>query len=1040
MLEESLERIPGLQGLSTGRTRKLKEGERRRIAVLFLDLKGFTSISEKLDHEVVHSLVSGVMSVLSRVVESFGGYVDKFEGDRVMALFGARVSAENDSARAVGCARRMLDVLEELGPVFPDGNCLSARIGIDFGPVTVGPDPSGHLTAIGGVTNLASRIEELAEVGTILVTRTVREECGALFRWEDLGEIEVRGLAAPAHVCRPTGPGDVCFERWQRAERLAGSPLIGRSRQMKSIRDAFDAAMSEEGAPSLVLVVGDAGIGKSRLVHEFIAGVPDVEVLHGHALAYAQPPYWLWISLIRSHLGIEAEGPEWVPSLEEKLGEVAAGCPDDRRRRVLENSIPLLSRLISLGHLGYHSNSVTEHSALIQAQKAFVEALCASKKVLLVLEDLHWADEGSLGVLEKLLPLDRALSPLEILVTTRPPAPSWEEIDFSPVRVDVGPLEKEDVRELVGYLLSSSEKTSVSDELVEFVTEVGKGNPFVVEELVLGLLDTGGLQQEEDGSWSLVVSPDHIDIPSSIQSISQARIDRLPPDERKLLQYSSVLGVEFTAEMLEALLEGLSVTGFDCTAILSSLAAKGFLVEADPGRYTFRHMLVQRSAYGTLLRHNLRILHRAAALSIEKLFTGELEAMSPVIFAHWEAAGDMDRMVEWGRKAMSKIYESGQIEESMNIGRKILEWTEGSDKDAWYDAHQKAQNMRKAVLMMRGESDMGSAIITEMIRHAREKNDPGWELEALRAKAQLHLDRGELEEFEETIELAMEKALQTGEGMRLAQLKVIMANYLSDTTQPKRAEEYYLDGIAGLETYGEPSQIGSALVNLSNLYSKMGKHEKSLEYSRKAIAIYEATDDLQSMGYSLNSMAISYAVQGMIDEAEAMFLRAMKINVDIGNRIQEGTILGNLGIISKRRGDFETAIDRYTTAVEIAQECDNQRAEAISLANLANLNHMAGSDDRAMECAETALQIATAISDMGTACHAWSAIGLIRLDSRMPEAALEAYAEALGLVEEFGFTRGAIEDFDDFRDALEAEGLNPRIPSNWSEGEPEGRK
>ena len=1030
LLEESLERIPGMQGLSSGRTLKLREGERRRTAVLFLDLKGFTSISEKLDHEVVHSLVSGVMGVLSRVVEAYGGYVDKFEGDRIMALFGARVAAENDSARAVGSALRMLSVLEELGPVFPDGSHFSARIGIDFGPVTVGPDPSGHLTAIGGVTNLASRIEEMAEVGTVLVTRSVRDQCGDLFRWEDLGEVEVRGLAAPAHVFRPGGPGDAYIDRWQRAERLAGSPLVGRDPQIRLMRDALErAAAGSRG--SMVLLEGDAGIGKSRLIHDFTGTVPGVRVLRGHALAYAQPPYWLWISMIRDCLGIESEGPELVPPMEDRLEEVVSSCPDTRRACVLETSIPLLSRLVSLGHLGYHSSSTTEHEALKQAQMAFLMAACSSGDVVLVLEDLHWADEGSLEVLRELLCLQDETSPLLVLATSRPPAP---EFGTSVTTIGLGPLDTDSVRRVACYILSADEET-VSPRLVEFVTEVGKGNPFVVEELVLGLLDTGAIHRSGEGEWSLVVSPEHIEIPSSIRAISQARIDRLPVDERKLLQYSSVLGIEFSSEVLGGLLDELSLTGFDCAALLSSLVSKGFLVETDPGRFTFRHSLIQRSAYGTLLRHNLRLLHRAAALALEKLYTPGIEAMSPVIFAHWEAAGDRDRMVVWGSKALAKIYASGQTEESMRIAEKIIDWTEDSDLDTWYDARQRAKSLKRAVMMMRGESDMGSAIIAEMIRHAREKGDPNWELDALRARAQLQMDRGEFEEMEDTLRKAMELARKHDLQVYLARLKITMADYLSDTTRSREAEEYYLEGIDGLEEYGEPEQVGTAIGNLSNLYGRIGRNEESRECAEKAVRIHEAVGDLHSLGYGLNGVAVTYAMDGDIDTAEEYFNRALQINRKVGNTSQEGVVLGNLGIVAKIRGDFDTAIERYEQAVEIAGKCCNQRSHSIALANLANLLHMTGSDERAEECARDSLRISAGIRDMSTVVTAGSILGLILLDTGRRDEAVECYDAALRVIEEFDLSRPTVEDFDNLRDALEAEGIETALPSCWADGD-----
>ncbi|MBN2587177.1 MAG: adenylate/guanylate cyclase domain-containing protein, partial [Candidatus Fermentibacteraceae bacterium] len=223
---------------SASTTPALLPGERRTVAVLFLDLEGFTAMSEQLDHETLHKITSGVMGRLSRMVEFHGGYVDKFEGDRIMALFGAEMAHENDCVRAVSCAMRMVGVVQEFSAFLRDrGFAVDSRAGISFGDVTVAPDPSGHITATGDIVNTASRMEETAEAGTVQVTEDVRIAAGEHFDWEDLGLVPVRGKTGELHTFRPAGPGRRQLERWERARELSSVPFVGRTHELRTLAD-----------------------------------------------------------------------------------------------------------------------------------------------------------------------------------------------------------------------------------------------------------------------------------------------------------------------------------------------------------------------------------------------------------------------------------------------------------------------------------------------------------------------------------------------------------------------------------------------------------------------------------------------------------------------------------------------------------------------------------------------------------------------------------------------------------------------------------
>ena len=226
ILEKNLQKLSEVVGVQPAKTEQLIPGERRDVAILFLDLKGFTAMSETMDHETVHKIIGGIMQALSSVVKGHGGYVDKFEGDLIMALFGATMATENDCIRAVACGLKMFNVLREVNQIFSaKGYEIGARCGINYGSVTVAPDAADHLPVMGDEVNLASRMESTAEVNSVQITAQVKKECGDYFAWEDLGEIQVKGKKHPIHTFRPTGPGKIQTERWERAARVSSTYL-----------------------------------------------------------------------------------------------------------------------------------------------------------------------------------------------------------------------------------------------------------------------------------------------------------------------------------------------------------------------------------------------------------------------------------------------------------------------------------------------------------------------------------------------------------------------------------------------------------------------------------------------------------------------------------------------------------------------------------------------------------------------------------------------------------------------------------------------
>lgn len=1027
ILEEGARRFSGIKGLASGTTEKLMDGERRRIVVLFLDLVGFTRLGTFLDHEILHRVTSRVMGLLSAVVRSYGGYVDKFEGDRIMVLFGARVAAENDGARAVSCALRLLSLLAELAPLLPEGG-LPARVGIACGPVTVAPDAGGHLTAIGAPVNLASRLEELAVPGSVLVEQAVMKECGDLFLWRDEGDLTVRGLASPVHGYVPLEPNRAVPERWHRLAGRSGILMVGRDDELSGLSGLLRGCLEGQGNPVLAQITGEPGIGKSRLLHEFLAGVGDeARVLHGHTDQFAQPPLHLWTGLFRRHLGGQGRGTRegWNVT----LASIADGCPNRETAQSLTQVTPVLAGLFCREGDQSHGgrNPGTRNAAAI---KILAEALCASSPLVLALEDLHWIDEPSLETLRLILSAASRSGPLMVVTTERPPGLVLADVVPAVCRFPLEPLVNDDVLSLARRILGpdGAGGNTLDDGAAHLIIQGARGNPFFAEELTLGLIDSRSIKVGADGAWFLTVLPGELAIPPSVQSLVQARIDRLSERERRVLQFASVQGNQFRADVLEISVHSHHPE-LDVQGSVSALEEAGFLTRGEGPVRSFRHDLVQRAAFETLLRHNRRLIHRSVALALESLFSKSAPAISLTLLRHWEAADEPGRILELAPCAMQVAGGGGQIEEALRIADKIITMTENGATDQEFKARMTALGTKQSLLSRTGRNHEALEVVGRMYEEAA--GDPEWEAEALRAMAIAYQEDGLVDRVEPLLQQALEKACQSGIEELQGRVLGSLANYHSDTGDKETAKGLYHKAMEIQHRLGNRSQVAALYSNIANLFSRLGAYAESERYYRMAVEVHSELGDRMSLGYALNGLAICLARAGDINGAEECFTGALSAQTDTGNRREQAAVLTNLGTLAKMRGDFETSLDYRTRSLRMAVETRSLASEAIALVNIGNLRRLMGHPEETGSYCERALRLSQSIRDGITSCFCESIRGLAALDMNDPELAVELQSRATIIVDENGIPPGVVDDYHELLERMESSGLPTVRPSGW---------
>ena len=618
-------------------------GERRYLTVMFCDLVGSTGISAQLDAEEWRDLVGGYLDAASAAVTEMGGQVAKKLGDGLMALFGYPVAYENDFERAARAALSIQRALAELnrknaGTAKPE---LIARIGLESGSAVL--DASGEI--YGDVANVAARVQALADPGAILVTARVRRQIAGVFIAEERGTHTLKGVPEPTalfRLVRASGGG-------RRSGQRNLAPLVGRDEEIAMLMRRWERARQGEG--QLALIVGEPGLGKSRLIEEFhsrLSDTPHTWVEWSCSQLLQNTPLHPIAEWGRQRFGADMAAERRLADLESSLAQV--------RLEPAENA-PLLAPLLGIPLPAERVPTLAPEELRrrqLAAVTNWVMAGAKTQPLVLVFEDLHWADPTTLDVLRSLAERG-ALVPLYIVATTRPEfRPPWGMRSHHGT-VSLAPLDRAQVRDMVGELAA---RHALSREVIEDVAARTGGVPLFVEEVTRLLLERG----EQGGAQA---------IPPTLQQSLMARLDRLGP-AREVAQIGSVIGRGFSYKLLQA------VAGMDeapLEAALEKLSdadivlVEGVLPESD---YRFKHSLIQDAAYENLLKSRRQVLHRRVAETLRDLFADKAAAEPEVLAHHFTQASLTDAAIDWWGKAGDQALRRSAFQEAIaHLGKAI---------------------------------------------------------------------------------------------------------------------------------------------------------------------------------------------------------------------------------------------------------------------------------------------------------------------------------------------------------------------------------
>jgi class 3 adenylate cyclase/tetratricopeptide (TPR) repeat protein len=634
--------------------------ERKHITVLFSDLSGYTAMSEKLDPEEVKEIMGKVFGEISKVVTKYEGFIEKFIGDAVMAIFGASTTHEDDPVRAIKASREIHDIVSSLSPRYEKriGRALCMHTGICTGLVVTGEMnlEKGTHGVSGDTINTAARLSSLAKPGEIVTSPDTYHQAEGYFNFHALEPTILKGKAEPVKPYKVLSPK----EEPTKTHRLSGlrAELIGRKVEMARLQAAF--AHLKQGKGSIFSLVGDAGTGKSRLIEDFKATINPEEAQwrEGHAYAYSQNmPYFPLIDLLSRAWQIK-EGDSSPEQVRKKIETGAGSLIGDR-----SDLIPFLGGLYSLKYPEIeHVSPEYWKTRLHEAVQMILSALVRRGPAVICFEDLHWADPSSIELLRLILK-DLRL-PALFLCAYRPPfnlfaAHQLADLGHVYQEMRLQDLSSSEAQTMVESLLRADR---IPSELQRFIQTKAEGNPFYLEEVINALIESETLT-EDNGNWKLTRPISQANIPSTIQGVIAARLDGLERDMKRIIQEASVIGRAFLYEILRRVTALKDVIDKSLSGLERLELIRIRTIQPDL-EYIFKHALTQEVVYDGLLKKERQVLHERIGLIMEQLFHDRLPEFYETLAFHYKQGKSISKAVDYLMKCGEKNLNRYSLDEA----------------------------------------------------------------------------------------------------------------------------------------------------------------------------------------------------------------------------------------------------------------------------------------------------------------------------------------------------------------------------------------
>lgn len=1012
------------------------EGERHQTTVLVAEVAGRSALEELLSPAKSDELLNECRAAVARIVVEHGGVIDRDTPERVVALFGVPTAREDDAVRAVRAARAMRAAVAELVDRAGATGRAGMGCGIDTGRAVARLDESATsgFRVVGGPVERSARIAAQAGAGEVLISPECRRLVAPFFETTEATRLPGRGDREGAATYL-VGAGTGATTRLEAAAAEGLGPLFGREAELSLLLQACDATAAGQGR--FVSVVGEAGVGKSRLLLEFDRRLdPDrFEILRGRCHPFgAEALFMPFIDLVRDRLGLSREEGQISP---DRVADLVRSIDPE-----LDDFVPFYLQL--LGLVGDEDRALQEAAAGEQVRAGLTESLSAvltlgarARPTVALIEDWHWVDAASRRVLRQVLEMVSAY-PLLIVVTTRPEGDGDWGSPAAHTPIVLGPLPLEDSARIVSSALGATE---APEDLVRFLYERTGGNPFFLEELCRSLREDETLRVEGEtvvGRAAL----ERVALPDTVQGVVRIRLDRLEPAARRLIRAASVIGREFGLDVLERALGGKA----DLAAGLDRLRELGLIQRTrmvPVPEFRFKHSLIRDVAYDGLLERQRAELHGAVGEAIEALGPDRSDEQLDRLAEHFARAGSWEKALTYQGAAIDRLWAFSGFQAASDLLARALEWaTHLEDPDRRF--HKKVELLLRQERLSEflGQRDRQQEIIDELLgmldpeEHARDVasvyvrqadlliltrdhegaeralvsairigdaiGDPSLRRHAFRSMGLLRWHQGRHEEASGLVERALEidRDLGNDEAIignltNLGQIHRSLGDYERALDYLGRALE--LERSIGPRRAGLVAKESYILHVIGSIHASLGDSEKALEYLETALSSVQSGSgqpNIIHQHFHLTTIARLYLADGRIDEALDLYREAARVSREHPEGL--ATSLRLLGEVLLNLGRHAEALPHLAEAAELYARLHNAVAEATMWRGVAIALGAQGDSAGALEAWGRARRLASRVGHVEMELEALE--GIARLKRREdPAAALEAYASAIVL-------------------------------------------
>ena len=937
------------------------EGERKQVTVLFCDIVDSSRLAERLDPEAMHEVMDRALRLMAEAVHRYEGTVNQFLGDGLMALFGAPVALEDHAFRGVQTALAIRETLSGYSEQLKRdrGVELQLRLGLNTGLVVVGrigDDLRMDYTAVGDTTHLASRVQALAEPGTILITEATHRLVEGYVQTESLGPVPVKGRSERVRVYRVIGRSRGRTRLEVSVERGL-TELVGRERELAVLHECL--ARVRAGRGQVVGLVGEPGVGKSRLLYEFRQSLESERVtwLEGHCVAYGQAtPYLPILGMLRTNFQIEEDDNPL--QVQEKLRQGI-----HRLDPALDGVLPFLGDVFGLPGANEalkHLDPKDKRQKTFEAIRTLIVAGSRQRLHVLILEDLHWIDPISEDYLA-FLTASLAGVPVLLLTTQRPGyAVRWaDKTYYTQIALDL--LGERETETLVAALLGTRHLPS---DLVRFVRDKAEGNPLFMEEITASLLERGLLVRRDGEILWTGGAP--VDFPATIQDIIRARIDRLEEPVKRTVQAAAAIGREFGLRLLTRIAE----VAADVQHHLEILTRAELIHETrffPELEYIFKHAVTQDVAYQSLLAKRRKDLHGAIGRAVEDLYADRLDEHAPILAYHYARSEHQEKAIEYALRA----------------GDQAARLYANAEATTYYE---------QALAMARALPSSPEAQCSE--------------IDAALKLAAVGMTRQHIERDQRNVERARALAEQLQDQSRLAETFYWLGRLQYVLGDPAKAIEYAGRSLEIADRLGD-ERLAAPPVNLmARCYwrSDPPKARRMIERSVEQMArLGHKGEEATALGFA----AMLFAAAGEFDRALAYADRGLALAQQIQNPLAEAAAYMYRGTLHDQRGEDARAIADYACARRVAESAGDLFRVYIVKFWESRAHTRAGDPNRARTLAEEGFTLAERIGTRFVLAHGKVSFAESLLALGELEEACRVSREAILLSEESGDGFGA---------------------------------